>query len=58
MALHTVCERQHGRYVNMSAMETLALRCDDPAEQLAKALNIGARTGRKANVRDFLFPKR
>jgi transposase len=46
------------REVNMSVMETLALRCNDPAEQLAKALDIYARTGRKADVRDFLFPKR
>ena len=46
------------REVNLSVMETLALRYADPAEKLADALDIFAKTGRKADVRDFLFPKR
>ena len=46
------------REVNLSVMETLALRYADPAAKLADALDIFAETGRKADVRDFLFPKR
>ena len=46
------------REVNLSVMETLALRYADPAAKLADALDIFAKTGRKADVRDFLFPKR
>ena len=46
------------REVNQSVMETLALRYPDPAERLAKALDIYAETGKKADVRDFLFPRR
>ena len=46
------------REANQSVMETLALRYPDPAERLAKALDIYAETGKKADVRDFLFPKR
>ena len=46
------------REVNQSVMESLALRYPDPAERLAKALDICAETGKKADVRDFLFPKR
>ncbi|MBR0506090.1 MAG: transposase, partial [Kiritimatiellae bacterium] len=45
------------REVNQSVMETLALRCDDPAAKLAQALDIYASTGKKSAVRDFLFPK-
>ena len=37
---------------------SLALRYADPAAKLADALDIFAETGRKADVRDFLFPKR
>ena len=46
------------REVNQSVIETLALRCADPAGKLAKALDIYAATGKKADVREFLFPKR
>ena len=46
------------REVNQSVMETLALRCADSAGKLAKALDIYAATGKKADVREFLFPKR
>ena len=46
------------REVNQSVMETLALRCADPAGKLAKALDIYAATGKKSDVREFLFPKR
>ena len=45
------------REANQSVMETLALRCDDPAAKLAQALDIYASTGKKSAVRDFLFPK-
>ena len=40
-----------------SVMESLALLYDDPAEVLAEALDLYAKTGSKARVRDFLFPK-
>ena len=40
-----------------SVMETLAMRCADPAGKLAKALDIYAATGNKSDVREFLFPK-
>ena len=46
------------REVNQSFMETLALRYADPAGKLAKALDIYAETGKKSDVREFLFPKR
>ena len=36
---------------------SLALLYDDPAEVLAEALDLYAKTGSKARVRDFLFPK-
>jgi len=39
-------------------METLALRYADPAGKLAKVLDIYAETGKKSDVREFLFPKR
>ena len=45
------------REVNQSVMETLALRCEDPAAKLAQALDIYASTGKKSAVRDFLFPR-
>ena len=40
-----------------SVMESLALLYDDPAAALAEALDLYAKTGSKALVRDFLFPK-
>ena len=40
-----------------SVMESLALLYDDPAAVLAEALDLYAKTGSKARVRDFLFPK-
>ena len=40
-----------------SVMESLALLYDDPAAVLAEALDLYAKTGSKAQVRDFLFPK-
>ena len=46
------------REVNQSVMETLALRHADPAGKLARALDIYAATGKKSDVREFLFPKR
>lgn len=46
-----VCE------VNQSVMETLALRCEDPAAKLTQALDIYASTGKKSAVRDFPFPR-
>ena len=46
------------REVNQSAIETLALRHADSAGKLAKALNNYAATGKKSDVREFLFPKR
>ena len=46
------------REVNQSVMETLALRHADPAGKLAEALDIYAATGKKSDVREFLFPKR
>ena len=46
------------REVNLSVMETLAMRCADPAGRLAAALDIYAWTGKKADVKNFLFPKR
>ena len=46
------------REVNQSVMETLALRHDDPAAKLAQALDIYAATGKKSDVREFLFPRR
>jgi hypothetical protein len=46
------------REVNQSVMETLALRYADPAGKLAKVLDIYAETGKKSDVREFLFPKR
>ena len=45
------------REVNQSVMETLALRCEDPAAKLAQALDVYASTGKKSAVRDFLFPR-
>ena len=45
------------REFNQSVMETLAMRCADPAGKLAKALDIYAATGNKSDVREFLFPK-
>ena len=45
------------REVMQSVMESLALLYDDPAEALEMALDIYAKTGRKSDVRDFLFPK-
>ena len=45
------------REVNQSVMETLALRHADPAGKLARALDIYAATGKKSDVRDFLFPR-
>ena len=46
------------REVNQSVIETLALRHADPARKLARALDIYAATGKKSDVREFLFPKR
>ena len=46
------------REVNQSVIETLALRHADPAGKLARALDIYAATGKKSDVREFLFPKR
>ena len=46
------------REVNQSVIETLALRHADPAGKLARALDIYAATGKKLDVREFLFPKR
>ena len=46
------------REFNQSVMETLALRHADPAGKLAKVLDIYAATGKKSDVREFLFPKR
>ena len=45
------------RGVMQSVMESLALLYDDPAAALAEALDLYAKTGSKALVRDFLFPK-
>ena len=45
------------REVMQSVMESLALLYDDPAAALAEALDLYAKTGSKAAVRDFLFPK-
>ena len=45
------------REFNQSVMETLAMRCADPAGKLARALDIYAATGNKSDVREFLFPK-
>jgi len=45
------------REVMQSVMESLALLYDDPAEALETALDIYAKTGRKSDVRDFLFPR-
>ena len=45
------------REVMQSVMESLALLYDDPASALAEALDLYAKTGSKAAVRDFLFPK-
>ena len=46
------------RQVNRSAVEALALRHADPAGKPAGALDIYAATGKKSDVREFLFPKR
>ena len=45
------------RGVNQSVLESLALLYDDPVAALAEALDLYAKTGSKARVRDFLFPK-
>lgn len=45
------------REVMQSVMESLALLYDDPSAALAEALDLYAKTGSKAHVRDFLFPK-
>ena len=45
------------RGVNQSVLESLALLYDDPVAALAEALDLYAKTGSKALVRDFLFPK-
>jgi len=45
------------RGVMQSVMESLALLYDDPAEALDTALDIYAKTGRRSDVRDFLFPR-
>ncbi len=45
------------REVMQSVMESLALLYDDPAGTLETALDIYAKTGRKSDVRDFLFPR-
>lgn len=45
------------REFNQSVMETLAMRCADPAGKLARALDIYAATGNKSDVREFLFPE-
>ena len=46
------------REVNQSVVEALALRHADPAGKLARAFDIYAATGKKSDVREFLFPKR
>ena len=45
------------RGVMQSVMESLTLLYDDPVAVLAEALDLYAKTGSKAQVRDFLFPK-
>ncbi len=45
------------REVMQSVMESLALLYDDPASALAAGLDLYAKTGSKARMRDFLFPK-
>ena len=45
------------REVMQSVMESLALLYDNPSAALAEALDLYAKTGSKARVRDFLFPK-
>ena len=45
------------REVVQSVLESLALLYDDPAGALEAALDVYAKTGRKSDVRDFLFPK-